>query len=261
MMNIVTPVWDGNETWLVLGGAALFAAFPMVYATVLSALYFLLVLMLVCLIFRDVSFEIRAKAQRTKHMWDLAFIGGSAGATFFQSVTLGAFLEGIPVTDGRFASDAFGWFSPFSIFTGVALVVTYALIGACWLIAKTEGDLQRRIYRVVWPLTVLQLATILVVSVWTLLQDAGIAARWFDSPWFDRMLPPRCWSPRSSGRCAARLHRGTKSGRSRWRWASRCSAIWGSSRAFRRTTFSRACRCGMRRHRARASCSRLSGRR
>ncbi|SAK47141.1 cytochrome d ubiquinol oxidase subunit II [Caballeronia ptereochthonis] len=189
MMNTVAPVWDGNETWLVLGGAGLFAAFPMVYSTVLSALYLPLVLMLVCLIFRGVSFEIRAKAQRTKHLWDLAFIGGSAGATFFQGVALGAFLGGIPVADGRFSGDAFGWFTPFSIFTGGALVVTYALLGACWLIAKTEGDLQRRMYRVVWPLTVLQLATIAVVSIWTPLLDASIASRWFDSPLFYRLLP------------------------------------------------------------------------
>src|ERR1700753_1886522 len=102
MMNTVAPVWDGNETWLVLGGAALLAAFPLVYSPVLSALYLPLVLMLVCLIFRGVSFEIRAKARRTKHLWDLAFIGGSAGATFFQGVALGAFLDGIPVAGGRF---------------------------------------------------------------------------------------------------------------------------------------------------------------
>src|ERR1700754_427236 len=101
MMNTVAPVWDGNETWLVLGGAGLFAAFPMIYSTVLSGLYLPLVFMLACLIFR----------------------GGSAGATFFQGVTLGAFLNGIPVTDGRFSGDAFGWLTPFSLFTGIALVV------------------------------------------------------------------------------------------------------------------------------------------
>ena len=139
MMNTVAPVWDGNETWLVLGGAGLFAAFPMLYSTVLSALYLPLVLMLACLIFRGVSFEIRAKASRTKHLWDLAFIGGSAGATFFQGVALGAFLDGIPVADGRFSGDAFGWFTPFSMFTGVALVVTYGLLGCCWLIAEDRG--------------------------------------------------------------------------------------------------------------------------
>src|ERR1700743_1587778 len=118
MMNTGAPVWDGNETWLVLGGAGLFAVFPVVYSTVLSALYLPLIFMLACLIFRGVSFEIRAKANRTKPMWDLAFIGGSAGATFFQGIVLGAFLQGIPVADGRFSGDAFGWFTPFAIFTG-----------------------------------------------------------------------------------------------------------------------------------------------
>jgi cytochrome d ubiquinol oxidase subunit II len=189
MMNTVAPVWDGNETWLVLGGAGLLAAFPIVYATVLSALYLPLMMMLLCLIFRGVSFEIRAKATRTKHLWDLAFIGGSAGATFCQGIALGAYLNGIPVRDGRFVGDAFGWLTPFSLFTGLALVVTYALLGACWLIAKTDGDLQRRLYRTVWPLTLLQLAAIAVVSLWTPMQDPSIAARWFESPLFYRMLP------------------------------------------------------------------------
>jgi cytochrome d ubiquinol oxidase subunit II len=189
MMNTVAPVWDGNETWLVLGGAGLFAAFPMLYSTVLSGLYLPLIFMLACLIFRGVSFEIRSKATRTKAMWDLAFIGGSAGATFFQGVALGAFLNGIPVTEGRFSGDAFGWLTPFSLFTGLALVVTYALLGCCWLIAKTEGELQRRLYRIVWPLTLLLLAGIAVVSIWTPLQDATIATRWFDTAWFYRFLP------------------------------------------------------------------------
>lgn len=120
MMNTVAPVWDGNETWLVLGGAGLFAVFPVVYSTVLSALYLPLIFMLACLIFRGVSFEIRAKANRTKHLWDLAFIGGSAGAAFFQGIALGAFLQGIPMDDGRFAGDPFGWLSPFSCSRGSA---------------------------------------------------------------------------------------------------------------------------------------------
>src|SRR3984957_4750488 len=184
MMNTAAPVWDGNETWLVLGGAGLFAAFPMVYSTLLSGLYLPLIFMLACLIFRGVSFEIRSKATRTKAMWDLAFIGGSAGATFFQGVALGAFLNGIPVTEGRFSGAAFGWLTPFSLFTGLALVVTYALLGCCWLIAKTEGELQRRLYRIEWPRPLLLLAGIAVVCVWTPPQGAAIATRWFDTAWF-----------------------------------------------------------------------------
>ena len=182
MMHTVAPVWDGNETWLVLGGAGLFAAFPMLYSTVLSALYLPLVLMLVCLIFRGVSFEIRAKANRTKHLWDLAFIGGSTGAAFFQGIALGAFLQGIPVVDGSFAGDAFGWLTPFSLLTGLGLVVTYALLGCCWLVAKTEGDLQRRLHRVVWPLTIVLLGFIVVVSLWTPLLNDAFARRWFTWP-------------------------------------------------------------------------------
>jgi|SRR5579863_1645075 len=189
MMNTVAPVWDGNETWLVLGGASLLAVFPVVYSTVLSALYLPLVFMLMCLIFRGVSFEIRAKAKRTKPMWDLAFIGGSTGAALFQGIALGAFLQGIPVEDGQFAGDAFGWLTPFSLLTGLGLVATYALLGACWLVAKTEGDLQRRLHRVVWPLTLVLLAFIAMVSVWTPLQDPNVAARWFDSGLFYRLLP------------------------------------------------------------------------
>jgi cytochrome d ubiquinol oxidase subunit II len=189
MMNTVAPVWDGNETWLVLGGALLFAVFPVVYSTVLSALYLPLVFMLACLILRGVSFEIRAKANRTKHLWDLAFLGGSTGTAFFQGIALGAYLEGIPVKNGEFAGDPFGWLTPFSLLTGLGLVVTYALLGCCWLIAKTEGDLQRRLHRVVWPLTIVLLAFIAVVSVWTPLQDPNIAARWFESGLFYRLLP------------------------------------------------------------------------
>ncbi|MFM0059001.1 cytochrome bd-I ubiquinol oxidase subunit 2 apoprotein [Paraburkholderia sp. BL6669N2] len=189
MMNTVAPVWDGNETWLVLGGAGLFAVFPAVYSTVLSALYLPLIFMLVCLIFRGVSFEIRAKANRTKHLWDLAFIGGSAGATFFQGIALGAFLQGIPVIDGAYAGDAFGWLTPFSLLTGLGLVVTYALLGCCWLVAKTEGDLQRRLHRVVWPLTVVLLGFVAMVSLWTPLQDPNIAQRWFHDGLFYRLLP------------------------------------------------------------------------
>jgi cytochrome d ubiquinol oxidase subunit II len=189
MMSTVAPVWDGNETWLVLGGAGLFAAFPMVYSVILSALYLPLIFMLACLIFRGVSFEIRAKANRTKPLWDLAFMGGSIGATFFQGVTLGGFLNGIVVTQGRFSGDAFAWFTPFGLFVGLALTVTYALLGCCWLILKTEGPLQRRFYRIAWPLTLLQLCTIAVISIWTPLQENSIALRWFDSPWFYRLLP------------------------------------------------------------------------
>jgi cytochrome bd ubiquinol oxidase subunit II len=188
-MHSIAPVWDGNETWLVLGGAALFAAFPMVYSVALSGLYLPIIFMLVCLIFRGVSFEIRGKANRTKNLWSLSFICGSAGAAFFQGVILGAYLHGIPVKDGVFSGDPFFWVTPFSFFTGMGLMVTYALQGATYLVMKTDGDLHTRLRALVWPLTLALLGFIVAVSIWTPLTDAQIAARWFDSSFRYRMYP------------------------------------------------------------------------
>ncbi|WP_341318746.1 cytochrome d ubiquinol oxidase subunit II [Paraburkholderia sp. IMGN_8] len=189
MMSSVAPVWDGNETWMVLGGASLYAVFPMVYSVVLSALYVPLLFMVIGLIFRGVAFEIRGKARRTRQLWDLAFIGGSACATFFQGVVLGSWLSGIPVVNGQFSGHAFEWFTPFSLFTGLALLVTYALLGCCWLIAKTDGDLQRKLYRAVLPLTALQVLTIIVVTLWTPLLAPMFSTRWFDSPVLHWLIP------------------------------------------------------------------------
>lgn len=188
MMNTVAPVWDGNETWLVLGGAALFGAFPLAYGVVLSALYLPLVLMLVGLIFRGVAFEFRFKASKAKqHLWDKAFIGGSLVATFFQGVALGAFIDGFPVVDRSYAGGAFDWLTPFSLFCGAGLVVAYALLGCTWLIMKTEGPLQRQMHRLARPLALVLLAVIVAVSIWTPLAHGDIAARWFSLPnlfWF-----------------------------------------------------------------------------
>jgi cytochrome d ubiquinol oxidase subunit II len=189
MMHSIAPVWDGNETWLVLGGAALFAAFPMVYSVALSGLYLPIIFMLVCLIFRGVSFEIRGKANRTKNLWSLSFICGSAGAAFFQGVILGAYLQGIPVKDGVFSGDPFFWVTPFSFFTGMGLMVTYALQGATYLVMKIDGDLQERLRALVWPLTLALLGFIIAVSVWTPLTDAQIASRWFSSSFRYRLYP------------------------------------------------------------------------
>ena len=189
MIATIAPVWDGNETWLVLGGAALFAVFPEVYSIVLSALYLPIVTMLVCLIFRGVSFEIREKASRTKNLWNLAFVAGSGGASFFQGVILGAYLQGIPVANGVFAGPSFFWLTPFSLLTGFGLMATYALLGACWLVMKTEGDLQHRLHGVVRPLTIVLLGFMVIVSIWTPLTDAKIAERWFDSGLLHRLLP------------------------------------------------------------------------
>jgi cytochrome d ubiquinol oxidase subunit II len=179
MLNTVAPVWDGNETFMVLGGAGLYGAFPVAYATLLPANYLPLVLMLAGLIFRGAAFEIRAKARRTQHLWDLAFIGGSALATFCQGVVLGSLLQGIKIVDGRFVGGAFDWLSPFSVFCGLGLLVTYATLGCGWLIIKTEGELQEKMYRLMKPISVVLLGAIFLVSVWTVLGQPAIAARWF----------------------------------------------------------------------------------
>jgi cytochrome d ubiquinol oxidase subunit II len=179
MLNTVAPVWDGNETWLVLGGACLFAAFPVAYATLLPAVYLPVVAMLCGLIFRGVAFEIRAKARRTQNLWDLAFIAGSATATFCQGVILGTLLQGIEVVDDRFAGEPFRWLSPFSLFCGLGLLVTYAMLGCAWLVMKTDGDLQRRMRLMLKPLSLVLLGTIAVVSLWTVAGQQAIADRWF----------------------------------------------------------------------------------
>jgi len=188
MMNTVAPVWDGNETWLVLGGAGLMAAFPLAYSVVLSALYLPIVLMLLGLIFRGVAFEFRFKAPpQARHWWDRAFIGGSLAATLAQGAILGAYINGLPIEHRRYAGASLDWLTPFSIFTALGLATAYALLGASWLILKTDGALQRRIIALAKPLAWLLLAVIVAVSVWTPLTHPAIAKRWFTLPdalWF-----------------------------------------------------------------------------
>jgi len=188
MMHTVAPVWDGNETWLVLGGAGLLAAFPLAYSVVLSALYLPIILMLIGLIFRGVAFEFRFKAlDHERHFWDKAFIVGSLCATFFQGVTLGAYIQGLPVVDRAYAGGSLDWLTWFSVFTGLGLVVAFALLGSTWLIMKTEGSLQERAHNISRYLAWLLLATIIIISIWTPLSDEKIAARWFTLPnifWF-----------------------------------------------------------------------------
>ncbi|AMK32989.1 cytochrome d ubiquinol oxidase subunit II [Pseudomonas mosselii] len=188
MMNTVAPVWDGNETWLVLGGAALFGAFPLAYSVVLEALYLPLILMLVGLIFRGVAFEFRFKARANKrHIWDKAFIWGSLVATFFQGVALGAFIEGFKVVDRKFVGGTLDWLTPFTLFSGLGLIVAYSLLGCTWLIMKTEGPLQKQMHDIARPLALVLLAVIGVVSLWTPIAYPQIAERWFSMPnliWF-----------------------------------------------------------------------------
>ncbi|WP_139668504.1 cytochrome d ubiquinol oxidase subunit II [Pseudomonas sp. F16(2018)] len=188
MMNTVAPVWDGNETWLVLGGAALFGAFPLAYSVVLEALYLPLILMLVGLIFRGVAFEFRFKARaHRRHIWDKAFIWGSLVATFFQGVALGAFIEGFKVVDRKFTGGTLDWLTPFTVFSGLGLIVAYTLLGCTWLIMKTEGPLQQKMHDMARPLALVLLVVIGIVSLWTPIAYPQIAERWFSTPnliWF-----------------------------------------------------------------------------
>lgn len=188
MMNTVAPVWDGNETWLVLGGAGLYGAFPLAYSVILDALAMPLTIMLFGLIFRGVAFEFRFKASEQKrHIWDKSFIWGSVVATFCQGVVLGAFIDGMPVVNRVYAGGAMDWLTPFTVFCGLGLIVAYALLGATWLTMKTQGPLQTRMHDLTKPLLFVLLAVLAAVSIWTPMTHADIAHRWFSKPnlfWF-----------------------------------------------------------------------------
>ena len=182
MMNSVAPIWDGNETWLVLGGTSLIAAFPLAYAVILPALYLPILLMLIALIFRGVAFEFRFKAQRSRPVWTWAFALGSILATFAQGVVLGAFVQGFEVENRQFAGGPLDWLTPFGLTTGLALVAGYGLLGSTWLIMKTDGRLQSWAYEATVVLLVIVLAFMGVVSLWVPFLDTDIAARWFAWP-------------------------------------------------------------------------------
>ncbi|CDG17674.1 cytochrome d ubiquinol oxidase subunit II [Xenorhabdus doucetiae] len=183
MMNSVAPVWDGNETWLVLGGAGLFGAFPLAYAVILDALAIPLTIMLLGLIFRGVAFEFRFKATpKHQHVWDKAFIVGSMLATFMQGVVVGAVITGFPVENRVYTGSYFDWLAPFPLFCGFGLIIAYALLGCGWLVMKTEGHLQQQMSRVLRPLTLLMLAVIAIISIWTPLAHPTVAERWFSLP-------------------------------------------------------------------------------
>ena len=193
MMNSVAPVWDGNETWLVLGGGGLFAAFPKAYAALMPAVYMPIGFMLIALIFRGVAFEFRFKATGSgRRVWDQAFHWGSVVATFAQGLVLGALVQGITLTDGRFTGGMFDWLTPFSFVTGCALVWGYALLGSGWLVIKTEGRLQDWSRRVGVASAAITLLMMIVVSVWVPALDAAAADRWglrYPEVDWSRLLP------------------------------------------------------------------------
>jgi cytochrome bd ubiquinol oxidase subunit II len=182
LMNSIAPVWDGNETWLILGSLGLLAAFPLAFAIIIPAVYFPILLMLLALIFRGVAFEFGYRDVEHRTFWDHGFAVGSAIAAFAQGIVLGAFIQGFHVEGRHFAGGSFDCFTPFSIFTGAGLALGYALLGAGWLTIKTEGALQdwaRALGRRALIGTVLAIA---VVSLWTPLMNAEIEARWFSWP-------------------------------------------------------------------------------
>ena len=181
MVNSVAPVWDGNETWLVLGGAGLLAAFPMAYSVILSALYGPILLMLFGLILRGVAFEFRFKATEShRPMWDKLFFVGSLMATFAQGVAMGAVILGFQVENGEFAGGGLDWLSPFSLFTGFSLLFAYGLLGVTWLVIKTEHSLQKKMRALIKPLTLLLAACMFIISIYTPMINESVRDLWFN---------------------------------------------------------------------------------
>ncbi|MGB6228849.1 MAG: cytochrome d ubiquinol oxidase subunit II [Litorimonas sp.] len=182
LMNTVAPVWDGNETWLVLGGGGLFAAFPVAYAILMPALYVPIIAMLLALVFRGVAFEFRWRTERWLKYWDAAFIGGSIIAAFSQGIALGALVQGVEIDGRAYGGGWWDWLTPFSLLCGVAVVVGYALLGATWLIMKTEGGVQDRARKLAWTFGIGTVIFIAAVSLITPFLDSVYYSRWFEWP-------------------------------------------------------------------------------
>jgi cytochrome d ubiquinol oxidase subunit II len=180
MMGSVAPVWDGNETWLILGGAGLLAAFPLIYSVFLPALYIGVFLLLAGLIFRGVAFEFRFKATKNKHWWNYAFFGGSTVASFAQGAVIGAYVQGFETENFRYVGGAFDWLTPFTLMTGLGVVAGYALLGVTWTIMKTEGRTQDWAFKLAPKLLLAVLAFFVIVSLWTPMMNERVMSRWMD---------------------------------------------------------------------------------
>lgn len=190
MINSIAPFWDSNETWLVLGGGGLLAAFPLAYSILIPAFYIPITFMIIALIFRGVAIEFRYKAhEKHKLIWDYSFHFGSLIAAFSQGIMLGTFVQGIEVADNNFAGTSFDWLTPFSIMTGVALVFGYGLLGATWTIMKTDVQTEMWARRTAIYLLTYVVTFMGIVSLWMPLMDERIASRWFSSPNFFYLLP------------------------------------------------------------------------
>ena len=188
MMRSIAPFWDGNETWLVLGGGGLWVAFPTAYAVIMPAFYLPVIVMLLALVFRGVAFEFRL-VSRSKVWWDIAFVAGSTLAAFSQGLILGALVQGVTVQNGAFAGGHFDWATPFALTCGLALIAGYALLGATWLVMKTEGPVAERARGQAKICLLLVLAFMGAVSLWTPLSIPRIADRWFSLPNFFFLWP------------------------------------------------------------------------
>jgi cytochrome d ubiquinol oxidase subunit II len=183
MMAAVAPIWDGNETWLVVAGVVLWGAFPIVYATLFSAFYLPLLLMLAGLILRGVAFEFRYKTERARWVWDVSFAGGSLLASFIQGLMVGALVQGLPIVNGRYAGGEFGWLSPFAVICGVGLCLGYSLLGACWLVRKCEGEVREEAYRLIPYLSLGLLVFLVVVFAYALSEHLEVMGRWLERPY------------------------------------------------------------------------------
>src|ERR1700744_2251029 len=183
MLSAVAPIWDGNETWLVVTAVILWGAFPPVYASLLSAFYLPLIVMLLGLILRGVAFEFRYKTERLRWIWDLSFAGGSLIATFIQGLMVGALVQGLKITNGQYSGGALGWRTPFAVLCGIGLCLGYALLGACWLAKKCEGEIRDVAHRQIPVLAVGVLAFLVVVFAYALAEKLPILHRWIDRPY------------------------------------------------------------------------------
>jgi cytochrome bd-type quinol oxidase subunit 2 len=182
MIASLAPIWDFNETWLVLGGTVFMAAFPGAFAVAIPAVYFPIALMLVGLLFRGVAFEFREVPGARKWLWNRAFGLGSLLATLAQGAVLGAFVEGFASSHGIYTGTSWDWVRPFPVFCSLGLAAGYTLQGATWLVLKTEHELQAWARSMARRCLIAVLLFIAAVSVWTPLADARIAARWFTWP-------------------------------------------------------------------------------
>lgn len=183
MMNSIAPFWDGNETWLVLGGGGLLAAFPLAYAILLPAFYIPIILMLLGLIFRGIAFEFRFKASKSsRKIWDYSFHFGSLIAAFFQGLILGSYVQGVTIQDRAFSGGHFEWLSSFSVMTGIALIFGYALLGATWILMKTEGQTQHWARKVAFYVLIYVALFMGLVSLWIPALNQEIFNRWFSLP-------------------------------------------------------------------------------